>query len=247
MAKLSSLFKFEGTLDDFTVVKKTGVVKRKGGLSKERIATDPNLSRIRENNMEFGMLAASSKVVREAFKDLKQGIRVQYLTSRLSKVMTQIKNLDTTSDRGYRQVALGIQGAEGKNALKGFSFNGTKSLSAVLQKPIELDTITGKVTINGLAPSFDTLGGIGANMVGFKAYWAKIDFATGAYVVSQSNQVKLALDPTVSNVELTHTTPPTGTGINVFVLSIVFYQTVNSADYLLQNGAHNAADIIEVQ
>ncbi|MBK7701321.1 MAG: hypothetical protein IPJ39_22670 [Saprospiraceae bacterium] len=34
MAKLSSLFKFEGTLDDFTVVKKTGVVKRKGGLSK---------------------------------------------------------------------------------------------------------------------------------------------------------------------------------------------------------------------
>lgn len=247
MAKLSSLFKFEGTLDDFTVVKKTGVVKRKGGLSKERIATDPNLSRIRENNMEFGMLAASSKVVREAFKDLKQGIRVQYLTSRLSKVMTQIKNLDTTSDRGYRQVALGIQGAEGKNALKGFSFNGTKSLSALLQKPIELDTVTGKVTINGLAPSFDTLGGIGANMVGFKAYWAKIDFATGAYVVSQSNQVKLALDSTISNVELTHTTPPTGTGINVFVLSIVFYQTVNGADYLLQNGAHNAADIIEVQ
>ena len=247
MAKLSSLFKFEGTVDDITVVKNTGVVKRKGGLSKERIASDPKLVRIRENNAEFGMLAAASKTIRDAFGGLSQNIRVQYLTSRLSRVLTRIKNLDPTSARGYRKVAIGIQGAEGKNHLNGFSFNGTKSLTAILQKPYTLDTATGEVSIMGVAPAFDTLGGVGANSVGIKAYWAKIDFETGQHVVSQTNEVKLALDTTITDVMLTHTTPPTGTGVDVFVLSVVFYQTVNGVDYLLQNGAHNAADIIAVQ
>ena len=77
MAKLSSLFKFEGTVGDITVVKNTGVVKRKGGLSKERIASDPKLVRIRENNAEFAMLATASKTIRDAFGDLGQNIRVQ--------------------------------------------------------------------------------------------------------------------------------------------------------------------------
>ena len=247
MAKLSSLFKFEGTVDDITVVKNTGVVKRKGGLSKERIASDPKLVRIRENNAEFGMLAAASKTVRDAFGELGQNIRVQYLTSRLSSVLTRIKNLDPTSARGYRTVAIGIASAEGKNHLNGFSFNATKSLSAVLQKPYTLDTATGAINIAGVAPAFDTLGGIGANSVGIKAYWAKIDFEMGKAVVSQTNQVKLALNTTVTDVALTYAAPPAGAGIDVFVLSIVFYQTVNGVDYLLQNGAHNAADIIAVK
>jgi hypothetical protein len=246
MAKLSSLFKFEGTVDDITVVKNTGVVKRKGGLSKERIATDPKLVRVRENNAEFGMLAAASKTIRDAFGGLSQNIRVQYLSSRLSTVLTRIKNLDPTSARGYRSVAVGIAQPTGKNHLNGFSFNASKSLSAVLQKPYTLDEATGEVSIMGVAPSFDTLGGIGANMVGIKAYWAKIDFEGSTSTSSQTNEVKLALNTTITDVVLTHAAPPVGPGIDVFVLSIAFYQTVNGIDYLLQNGAHNAADIIAV-
>ena len=248
MAKLSSLFKFEGTVDDFTVVKnsKGGYLRRKGGLDKERISSDPNLVRIRENNMEFGMLAGASKTIREAFKDLKQGIRVQSLTSRLTKVFTSIKNLDSTSARGYRQVVVGLASAEGKNHLNGFSFNSTKGISSILQKPYVLDPVTGTVSITGLAPAFDTLGGAGANTVCLKTYWAKIDFETGKSVVSQSNQVRLPLNTAISDVTLSHAASPEGTGIDVIVLAITFYQTVNGIDYLLQNGAHNAADIIAV-
>ncbi len=246
MAKLSSLFKFEGTVDDITVVKNTGVIKRKGGLSKERIASDPKLARIRENMAEFGMLASASKIVREAFGELGQNIRVQYLSSRLSRVLTRIKNLDSTSERGYRSVAIGIASVEGKNHLNGFNFNASKSLNAILQKPFTLDTTTGEVNIMGVAPAFDTLGGVGANTVGIKAYWAKIDFETGKSEVSQTNQVRLVLNTTITDVTLTHTTPPVGPGLDVFVLSIVFFQTVNGIDYLLQNGAHNAADIIAI-
>ena len=115
-----------------------------------------------------------------------------------------------------------------------------------MQKPFSIDTNTGEVNIMRLAPAFHTLGGVGANAVGIMSYWAKINFETGTSVVSLSNQVKLRLDTTISDVMLTHDSPPVGTGINVFVLSIVFYQTINCIDYPLQNGAHNAADIIAV-
>ncbi len=114
MAKLSSLFKFEGTVDDITVVKNTGVIKRKGGLSKERIASDPKLVRIRENNAEFAMLATASKTIRDAFGDLGQNIRVQYLTSRLARVLSRVKSLDSMSARGYRSVAIGNIGIKSR-------------------------------------------------------------------------------------------------------------------------------------
>ena len=246
MAKLSSLFKFEGTVDDFTVVKNSGVIKRKGGISKERMISDPKLVRIRENMAEFGLMSSASKTIREAFRPLRQNIRVYYLSSRLLKVLTRIKNMDSISGRGYRNVAVSFAAPEGKNQLIGFNFNASKSLNAVLQKPFSIDTNTGEVNIMRLAPAFHTLGGIGANAVGIMSYWAKINFETGTSVVSLSNQVKLRLDTTISDVMLTHDSPPVGTGINVFVLSIVFYQTINGIDYLLQNGAHNAADIIAV-
>jgi len=247
MAKLSSLFKFEGTVNDVTVLKKSGVIRRRGGgLSKERIATDPALSRVRENNKEFGMLVKASGLVRETFADLKLTIRLQSVHARLSALFTTIKNMDTTSDRGYRQVAIGIASPEGKSVLDGFAFNQNATIKTTLMRPYDLDTTTGKVMITGLTPVLHTLGGVGANTVSFQAYWAKIDFATAKSTVSISNQVKLNINSTSSDVELNHAAPPDGSGISVFVLSIAFLQNVNGKDYPLQNGAFNAADIIAV-
>jgi hypothetical protein len=56
MAKTSGIIKIEGTVEDLTFYKKDGrnFVRRKGGVSKERIENDPNYVRTRENNSEFG-------------------------------------------------------------------------------------------------------------------------------------------------------------------------------------------------
>lgn len=40
---------------------------------------------------------------------------------------------------------------------------------------------------------------------------------------------------------LTHEQAPQGNGVSVFVLSIVFYKTVNNVDYMLQDGSYNVA------
>lgn len=249
MAKLISLFKYSGTLDGFTNVQpkhSKSYVRRKGGLSKERIKTDPKLNRIRENNKEFGMMAAASKAIRDPFREVRQSVRVQYLTPRLTHYLTKIKDLDTTSTRGYRSVNVGLESEAGKNILLGFNFNAKKRLFSVLQKDFDLDTDTGSISIPSLMPYLHLLGGMGANTVELKSYWAKIDFETGQSKLSKSNAVRLSVKSKPVDLLLTHDQAPQGDGISVFVLSIVFYQTVNNVDYMLQDGSYNVADIVAV-
>ena len=54
------------------------------------------------------------------------------VTSRLTQIMTQIKNYDTTSPRGERIVADGIADPAALALLKGFWFQRQSSLSGVI-------------------------------------------------------------------------------------------------------------------
>ena len=74
MAKQKGIFKVEGTLDDVTFYKsKDGfMVREKGGISAQRMATDPAFVRTRENQAEFGRAGKAGKVFRSAFRTLLQ-------------------------------------------------------------------------------------------------------------------------------------------------------------------------------
>lgn len=110
MAKAGGILKIEGTVEDLTFYKKDGknFVRRKGGVSKERIDSDPNYVRTRENNSEFGHSGTSGKVLRMAMGSLVFKAKDSKLASRMLQVMSRIKNLDTTSARGQRQVSIGL-------------------------------------------------------------------------------------------------------------------------------------------
>ena len=68
MAKNTSLFKVEGTLDNVTFYKSADghFVRTKGGVSKSRILNDPAFIRTRENGAEFGRSAGAGKMLRMA-------------------------------------------------------------------------------------------------------------------------------------------------------------------------------------
>lgn len=55
MAKADGILNIESTVDNLTFFKKDGksFVRRKWGVSKQRIETDPNFVRTRENMNEF--------------------------------------------------------------------------------------------------------------------------------------------------------------------------------------------------
>lgn len=248
MAKNSSIFKIEGTLDEVTFYKgKEGyLVRRKGGVSKKRIMNDPAFERTRENGAEFGLAAQSGKLVRDVIAPLAKTAKDTRLSSRLTQQMMRVKNLDTVSVRGQRTVFEGVQTLQGKMLLKGFDFNERATLASILSAPISVETETGTITLVNFNPAEQLSMPGGATHVRLKAAFANIEFATGETQITYSEEELLPLNAEVNTVTLTPSVPAVGSGVAFHFLLIEFIQALNGFYYPLKNGAHNVLNIVEV-
>jgi hypothetical protein len=248
MAKLKGIIKLEGTLDNLTFYKgKEGyLVKTKGGVSKERIKNDPAFERTRENGSEFGRSASSGKLLRTSVRNLMIRAKDNRVSSRVTQKMTQIKNFDTTSIRGQRNVATGLTTTEGKALLKGLNFNNRALLSSVLFAPFNIDTATGEITISNLTPTNDIAYPNGATHVSLSSAFLKLDFDTNDNAIEYSPIINLPINSTSATQTLTPAGVPTGTGNDIFVLLVEFFQDINGVQYPLKNGAFNVLNIVEV-
>jgi hypothetical protein len=54
------------------------------------------------------------------------------------------------------------------------------------------------------------------------------------------------IDATQTDLLLAAGTAPTGTGTDVFLLMVEFFQEVNGVQYSMNNGAYNALAIVDV-
>jgi hypothetical protein len=249
MARHKGIIRFTGTIDGLTYyeTKYGPLVRRKAGPSAEQVKKDPAYQRLRENGKEFGNCGKAVKLLRGVLMPLLKDARDYQVTARIVKMMTQIKNLDSISARGERKVAIGIGSAAAKELLKGFDFNAAAPLSRVLKKTYTVNTTTGVISIPGLKPKQDIDYPKGATHVKFTGGWAKVDFAAapGQGELILTNQVTLPLNASSTNLLLTPVSLPSGLGVNIFVLQIVFFQEVNGIEYSLKNGENNAMGVIE--
>lgn len=248
MAKLKSLLKIEGTLDDLTFYKtKDGhMVRTKGGVSADRIANDPKFKRTRENGQEFAHAAAAGKLLRHAIRPLMKIASDGRVVSRLLKAMAQIKNLDTQSERGLRSVGIGIQSPEGMSILKGFDFNIEAPLASVLHANYEVDSKSAAILIPAFDPAADITQPGGATHVQFSGTVSLIDFTEKMVHVSSIARQMVGLNSPDSNVGLKLENVPTGNGQFLYFLCIEFFQELNGKMYPIQNGSMNALSIIAV-
>lgn len=248
MAKLKSLIKIEGTLDGMTFYKgKDGyLVRTKGGVSKSRIENDPAFVRTRENGNEFGEIAKSGKLLRQTLTPMLVDIKDPTLTARLMKVMAQVKNTDTISVRGLRNVANGLATNEGKINLTGFDFNSGANLNTVLLAEYQLDVLTGGINIPALTPLQQISAPSGATHVGFTAGVALVDFQTNIKVLQVSAEINTPLNNTTTSISAIPLSVPTGSGQTLFLFKMSFYQEINSIQYALNNGAYNVLHILEI-
>ncbi|HMG15648.1 MAG TPA: hypothetical protein VK590_09385, partial [Saprospiraceae bacterium] len=229
MARQSSIIKFEGTVGDLTFVKRNGqyFVRKKASIPKSRIQTDPNFQRTRENIAEFGNVAQAGGVLRKSLRTAVLDVQDGNAANRLFSILTAVKNKDTSHDRGLRTVAAGISDAPGQAILNGFDFNDGANLDSILLKDFSLDTDDGVLTITGLKPSTDLLKPLAAHKAGFNLFWTKVDFAHGISNTVQATEAIITLDDAPHNITLTIPAPPAGTGINIFAVRLVYYQTLN--------------------
>ena len=248
MAKLKSLIKLEGTMEDLTFYKGTDgyFVRTKGGVSKNRIMNDPAFARTRENGAEFGSIASSGKLLRTALGPMVFRAKDSKLTSRLVKVMGQIKNLDSVSARGARNVAEGLNSSTSTSILEGFDFNARATFGSVLNSIVSVDTTTGTVSIAAYNPLEQMRSPEGATHFSLQVGFLRIDFATGAYELTQSPEEVYPLTNGMISPVLTPVSVPTATGTGMHFILIEFFQEVNGSQYMLNNGAYNVLNLLKL-
>jgi len=248
MAKLKSLIKIEGTLDGMTFYKgKDGyLVRTKGGVSKARIQNDPAFIRTRENGTEFGQSATSGKLLRQALTPLLVDVKDGTLIARLMKTMTGVKNADTTSVRGSRNVAMGLNTAEGKTWLKEFDFNSQAKLKSIVLADYQLNTTTGEIAMSNFIPLQHMNVPGGATHVNFSSGILHLDMASGEKELQSSAVVNLPINGTPVDISMIPPSVPSGSGQVFYLFKVSFFQEINAIQYPLNNGSYNMLHIMDV-
>jgi hypothetical protein len=248
MAKQKGVFKIEGTLDDVTFYKsKDGyLVREKGGVSADRIASDPAFARTRENQAEFGRAGKAGKLLRIAIRPLLQSASDSRMVSRLHKAMMQVVKADSTSSRGQRNVLDGEL-----QLLEGFEFNANGKLGQTFFVLFTTSIDRAAGTLRIALPSFAPLQMISAPAEAthyqLVAGGGGVGFEDNTHTLQLYSSGILALTPTpgaASNIDFT---VPAGTTHPLFLfMGISFFQEVNGSHYSLKNGAYNALAVVKV-
>ncbi len=248
MAKLDGILKIQGTLENLTFYKSADghMVRTKGGVSKNRIMNDPAFIRTRENGTEFAENASAGKILRNAVGSLVFKAKDPKLSSRMFKVMSVVKNYDGHSSRGKRNVAAGIQSVEGKSALKGFDFNNRALFESVFHGLYNVDTTSGKIAITDLIPTEQLHYPMSATHFSMRSAFANLDFSNAVSDITYSDVVNQKINNDLLSVVLVPTGVPAGSGTQLYLILIEFFQEINGVQYVLNNGAYNCLNILDV-
>ena len=248
MAQQKGIIPLQGTIGNITFYKsKDGFLAReKGGLSAERIATDPAFQRTRENGAEFGRAGKASKYLRTAFRSLLQNVSDSRMISRLVKEMMRVIKADETNPRGFRNV---IDGES--QLLKDFDFNANSKLATTLFAPFTalINRVTGELSVNvaSFVPVNMVAAPAGTTHYKIVSAGTAIDFEEGTYVSDVKTTAEIAWDSNATAViNLVNNVTPNSTKPLFLVLGIEFYQQVNGAMYSLKNGAFNSLALVGV-
>lgn len=246
MAKQTGVITLEGKVGRLSFYKtKDGYLAReKGGVSKNRIMNDARFARTRENLKEFADNASSAKLFRDALRPVIAKIGDSRLSLRITQVMMKVLKSDLLNNRGERMVRTGDW-----TLMKDLELNATSSLGSTLFMDITYtdSPASWDVGIGAFAPQDFVAVPKGATHLRITATGVGLDFETGGRSVQAvSSDLLPVIDPAAAISLSVPKASLSGTH-RAFVLSVEFVQMVNSNEYSINNGAHNAAKITGVE
>jgi hypothetical protein len=246
MARQEDTILLTGLVDGLSYykTKKGGYfVRRKSGVSRERIMSEPAFAHTRKNIAEFRTATLAATLVRRAFASLFECGADNRVSSRLTGRMVSVIQGDTKNPRGRRRVCDG-----NLSLLEGFAMNKKNNLSSVLRDPFStsIDRVTGAVVID--LPSFIPAEQIefpsGATHYCLRSGGAAIDFEKNTFSVDISATTVLPLsEELLAPLQLMHKVAASSQPMLV-ILGIEFLQVVNGTARVLHNDAYNAMAII---
>ena len=235
MAKQKGIIPLVGTIGGINFYYLNGKpVARKagGGFNGKAIKTKASMRRVRENGSEFGHCSKVNKAFRTALRTFYKGYTFTFFHSRLMRLFTALKDMDTINERGKRVVFEGANTAEGLTLIKQFDFTPDCHVKRILPFHFAVDGSTFELTIS----EFDI---------------AKVGFINGATHIEQTYGVldfnfealnyelhlatPLVLDKSFggTTIHLVPDTLPVSVGTLLCVFGVRFYQEVDGQLYLL--------------
>ncbi|HEY3405369.1 MAG TPA: hypothetical protein VGK59_18415 [Ohtaekwangia sp.] len=243
-----SIIKLNGTMGDLTFYKTEDgfLARRKGGVTAERMRTDPRFERTRENQQEFARAGKAVRLIRKVLRSHLLQVADKRMTGRLMQVLNLVVQADKVSTRGQRNV---IDGEI--ELLTGFEFNVNGILTQTFHAPYTtvIDRATGNlsVSIPAFIPSEMVTYPQGATHCRFFAVGALINFEDGRSVITMSESPEvLKGNQEQAAIQLAQAVTPASTDPLLLLLGIRFFQEVNGRFYPLRNGAHNALGVVLV-
>ncbi|WP_405566969.1 hypothetical protein [Polaribacter sp. Asnod6-C07] len=256
MAKQKGFIKLKGSLGGLTFYESGGnsIVKTTEGVDKNRINTDPNYKRTRENMSEFGASATVGKALRQGFGSIIKNIKDSTITGRITGIMKRVNSLGSGL-RGRREFEI----LDNKEVLEGFEFNSKVPLSTVFYPEYAAPTLDVNRSIaTWVVPDFNASNFLrppeGAThfklilvstvlsnytySAGLKKYEPvaptenKVNGITYSDALSVVGQVGAA---TTLTVDLGFTSPLPNTVGVIMATGILFYQQINTELYELSS------------
>src|SRR5690606_20672062 len=252
MAQQESILKLQGKIGDLTFYKtKDGYQARQAkGVDPQRIATEPNYQRTRENNAEFATGVAAAKRLRDTLRPM---ILLTYdpkMPGRLFSRLMRVIKADPVNDRGERRVL-----PENLGLLGQFGFNVAASLANTIfaERQCTIDRAAGTVQLDipAMVPTLSIAAPQGATHFQLNLGAAIVDLDTegegnGSAIAMAESEIGLLKEDVPVSIAL-NVDIPVGTDLPLFVLfGVSFYQEVNGKQYPLNNGAYNPVDFIKI-
>lgn len=234
MAKqASSIFKLRGRIEDLSFYKSQDgfLARTKGGVSGDRIKSDPKFDRTRRHGQEFGIGGRAGKLFRKVWKNEIPKASDNRLASRVTQLMMRVLQSDTASEFGSRQVYLGDL-----TLLNGFEFNNEVSLDQVLNVELttSYDRPTGivSVVLPARIPTQDVVMPEGNSHYQVFAAAAAIDFEQGTFTVVRQETANLLWDDTPAAAVPIDMDLPGNSTLPVFIITgVQFLRIVNGRPY----------------
>jgi hypothetical protein len=245
MAKVESLINVVGSVGDLCFYKtKYGyMVRRKGGVSKEKIKYHRSYARTREHCADFGRAVHFSKLFRQAFGALIRRVHNQGVTGRLTSAMLQVIKADQVNLRGQRTAKNGQP-----ELLEGFQINNKRGLHSVLLAPVNgsFDRASGDMTIE--IPTARIFAPEAATHFCFLAGAAAIDFENNSYEAAVSESTYLSTTHKEAGpLKLIQKIKPGALGQLFLMLGIEFVKRENGRDMRLEGANANVLAVVKVE
>ena len=238
MGKLKGIVQFTGQLDGLSFYEMNGkiIVRKTGGFDGDKIKTDANYARVRENSSEFAHCAEMGKYFRNSLQPYLKQLHIPYVHNRVLSLFQELSRLDLVSARGKRSVINGLQTAEAKEVIERFEFDKNLSFDAVFPFTYAVDLLEGNLIVSNFNASL-LKKVTSATHVNLQFVVVGLDFEhQNSFIQNCSDKITLSLqDATEADLEFSCalTESPTVFGL----LYLEFFQRVNAVDYDLQTRA----------